>query len=461
MPTITNNLTTKSKKNCISRSKLILRPHQSDVVKQFNNQKGIIAIHGVGSGKTLTAVTASQCFLDRNPNKTVIVITPKSLQENFRKELRAYGVGKNIIQYKFFTYNGLFNLGKKAYILCKQNLLIIDEAHNLRTPGSKLATVIIKCSKIAKKILLLSATPLVNSPYDIVNLIAMATGKDPIDKRTFNGLTLAGLKSFLKCNIDYFGSKKNDPNFPKVINKIVKIQMSSDYYKRYQSIECAKSKIMGNNPKAFLHGVRKASNAISMLDSAKIKWVIKKVNNDAKKGKKSLIYTSWVKSGLRPIIKGLQKWDPVMVTGSMSKKGRNKAVEDYNTGRSKVMIITKSGSEGLDLKSTTNMIHVDPVWNRAAEEQITGRAVRYKSHIELPPSRRKVYVWKLILVKPKRRVKGDNILSADEWVLKIMKSKEKELLRFEKFIVKVSKDKLGCGTLKQKIKRRPWTEMMK
>ena len=57
--------------NCIERSKLKLRPHQTKVLKYFfndmNELNGLLIVHPPGTGKTLTAVTASQCFLDQNP----------------------------------------------------------------------------------------------------------------------------------------------------------------------------------------------------------------------------------------------------------------------------------------------------------------------------------------------------------------------------------------------------------
>ena len=51
----------------------------------------LLVVHGTGCGKTLSAVTASQCYLDKNPRKRVVFIGPASLLTNFQKELKAYG----------------------------------------------------------------------------------------------------------------------------------------------------------------------------------------------------------------------------------------------------------------------------------------------------------------------------------------------------------------------------------
>ena len=68
-----------------------------------NRTNGLLLIHPPGSGKTLTAVTISQCFLDKFPNRKVIFIGPANLLDNFKKELKAYGVFDQK-HYKFYSF---------------------------------------------------------------------------------------------------------------------------------------------------------------------------------------------------------------------------------------------------------------------------------------------------------------------------------------------------------------------
>ena len=72
---------------CIDQSNIPLDTHQRRVVEflQRDKVRGLLVVHGVGTGKTLTAVTASQCFLFKNPKSTVFVVTPTSLQQNSNK----------------------------------------------------------------------------------------------------------------------------------------------------------------------------------------------------------------------------------------------------------------------------------------------------------------------------------------------------------------------------------------
>ena len=101
--------------SCINRSKLPLLEHQKKIVNWLENNRGIILNHSVGSGKTLLAVTASQCFLDKYSNSKVIVIAPKSLISNFKKEILAYGSKIDPSKYVFYSFekfkvvlNGIF-----------------------------------------------------------------------------------------------------------------------------------------------------------------------------------------------------------------------------------------------------------------------------------------------------------------------------------------------------------------
>lgn len=117
------------------KSKMDIQPHQVRFAKAFMkmtdkpfDKYGGIAVHSLGSGKTMTAITTSQMYLEKYPNDKVIVITPASLITNFQKEMDKWGV-KNKEKYNFFTYDGF----KNNPINCTDSLLIVDEAHNLRT----------------------------------------------------------------------------------------------------------------------------------------------------------------------------------------------------------------------------------------------------------------------------------------------------------------------------------------
>ena len=67
-----------------------LQEHQQfvlDYVMQNKAQRGILLFHGTGTGKTLTAVSIATAMAWY---KDVVILAPKSLHDNFRKELSKY-----------------------------------------------------------------------------------------------------------------------------------------------------------------------------------------------------------------------------------------------------------------------------------------------------------------------------------------------------------------------------------
>ena len=69
------------------------------------------------------------------------------------------------------------------------------------------------------------------------------------------------------------------------------------------------------------------------------------------------------------------------------------AINNVNGENVKVILITRAGSEGIDLKFVRNVFIMDPWYNLNRIDQIIGRAVRNKSHIELPLEKRNVQIF--------------------------------------------------------------------
>lgn len=59
----------------------------------------------------------------------------------------------------------------------------------------------------------------------------------------------------------------------------------------------------------------------------------------------------------------------------------------------KVMMITSSGAEGINLKNTRYVHIMEPYWNMVRLEQVIGRARRINSHMDLPKEYRNVQVF--------------------------------------------------------------------
>ena len=159
--------------------------------------RGLLIYHGLGSGKTLTAVSVAEYF--RRSNREIILLAPKSLHDNFKNNIKKYNrnITDNEIDnsYKFITSNAsnmikqldtaekldiqLNNINK---INVDNKVIIIDEAHSLGNSivnGSKNANEFYDLVMNGKniKIILLTATPIVNDAFELSPLLNMCHGK--------------------------------------------------------------------------------------------------------------------------------------------------------------------------------------------------------------------------------------------------------------------------------------------
>lgn len=458
--------------NCFKSSKIDMKPHQILFAQKFINSKihGVVAVHGLGSGKTLTAITTSQCYLEKYPDDKVVVITPASLIKNFQQEMEKWGV-KNMDKYEFYTFDSFKNMPSN----CKNSLLIIDEAHNLRTKikitdkdkksigkakikvantsgGKKSkekekekkssglkAAEIIHCAKNARRVLMLTGTPAVNTLYDLENLMAMSYGRDPLTPTKFKEQINNHIENYFKCRISFFTPAKE--HFPSHKIYDIYFKMSPKYLETYNQIETtgldSHFKWSSENLNMFYNGVRQASNSVFLEDtnSPKIDWIIYKINKSEPKDK-FVIFSHFIDAGSKLLSDKLDKHHIKyrIISGSVSKTKRAEYVKEYNDGKIKVLFITKAGGEGLNLMETTSIMLMEPSWNETTVKQVIGRAIRFKSHDKLPPEKQHVDVFKLYTIKPSEypvryqilnnKIKPKDMLSIDLYLKKMSLGKQ-------------------------------------
>lgn len=138
----------------------------------------------VGLGKTVVAAMIAQRFIAANGDDTrILVIFPPAVKSNWEETFRDFGI-KN--KYSRFITNGSLDkiidgdgYDEKEYY----DLIIVDEAHNFRHDSNgnyDLLQRICKSVRLdkgnvkgGKRVLLLSATPLNNTPEDIKNQLLL------------------------------------------------------------------------------------------------------------------------------------------------------------------------------------------------------------------------------------------------------------------------------------------------
>jgi SNF2 family DNA or RNA helicase len=146
-------------------------------------------------------------------------------------------------------------------------------------------------------------------------------------------------------------------------------------------------------------------SAKSVQESAKLEFLMETLPEMVEEGRKVLIFSQFT-SMLALIEKELiaSKIAYVKLTGSS--RNRQEIVEKFQSGAVPVFLISlKAGGVGLNLTAADTVIHFDPRWNPAVENQATDRAYRIGQD-------KPVFVYKLIIEN-----------SIEEKILQIQKKK--------------------------------------
>lgn len=456
--------------SCIKDSKIKHQPHQLRVVKHMLKHRGLLVIHSIGSGKTLTAITVLKCTLDKYEDVTAVVVAPTGLIENFKKEMVKYGMKSDNKRVEFYSITSFANKFVSNPEYLKGKLLIVDEAHNLKTEvkrdksgfntrkGLK-SDVFLKASKYAFKVLLLTGTPVNNRPSEIINLISMIDkdGSSPskaeflktiFDDKTGKMIDKDKFREYFENKVSIFNCDKAF-GYPRYKEVEIEFEMDPIYYKRYCDIqkgESEKYKDLFSETKdltVFFNGVRRASNNLKEEYSPKIDWIIDKLVSANKDSNKTIVYSSFLNAGMELISKRLERLDiPYLyISGKLKPNKRKEMVKRYNSDEIKILLISKAGGEGLDLKGTRRIIITEPPWNEGTNCQIVGRGYRFGSHEHLPEDRKKITIYKLYMKKPECRLRKDDMEAIDIHLKKFARGKEKIIKKFMSNLEKYSIEK--------------------
>ena len=265
--------------------------------------KSVLLYHGVGVGKTCSAITISEALLSSQTTSEpmIWVIMPQSLKNSFKtqvfniddfdtfEKLSNQCTDQNYIKllkiykskfnkdnkdkdkeklnelkselkailksrYDIFTYDRFAKYIKDNYTnkIVENKVIIIDEAHNIRSTNKKVKDTYLALTKCLKagvnnRLILLSATPMYNEPRDILELLKLLIIND---KRN----------NILNDNKKIFNNNKafniDDPNVISLIKKL------SNTYISY---------LKGKNPFTFALKLNPSDSGIKVLEKAPIK----------------------------------------------------------------------------------------------------------------------------------------------------------------------------------------------
>ena len=136
---------------------------------------------------------------------------------------------------------------------------------------------------------------------------------------------------------------------------------------------------------------------------AENEWIMLEETDDSEKPK-FILYTGTESAEEKEILRNIyiSAWElvPPGIVADLRKKSGDK--KNFLGEIIKLMMITSSGAEGINLRNCRFVHIVEPYWNKVRLEQVIGRARRICSHQDLPEELRTVKVFVYMSVIPKK-----------------------------------------------------------
>lgn len=415
-----------------------LRPYQKEGFKWINEITdlgfGGVLADDMGLGKTLQIIA----FLLSQKKSKSIVVVPTSVIYNWMDEFEKFapsiriglvhgskskrdkvlrefkrGLGikieeDNLKEKSYEKYDvllttyGTLKNDEKAYENLSFDYCIIDEAQNIKNPAAQ-ATLSVKNIKSRCNIAL-TGTPIENNLMELWSIFDFVMPGYLFTKERFRERFILDESNLseLKYLITPFILRrlKEDvlSELPEKLEKKYLVEMKGKQKQLYSFYVKAIKNQLNENKSSEKSG-RDKINLFSYLTklreicldpslvvpdytggSSKL-TVVKEIVKDASESGKKILLFSQFTSVLQKIEEDFKKEDIsyLYLDGGTSAKDRVERVKKFNEDSNiKVFLISlKAGGVGLNLTSASVVIHFDPWWNPAVEDQATDRAHRF------------------------------------------------------------------------------------
>ena len=417
-----------------------LRPYQQDGLNwlQFLREYNLGGILGddMGLGKTLQ--TLAHVLLEKEAGRAdrpSLVVAPTSLMFNWRREAARFAPDLRVLvlhgpeRAQHYANLHEYDLVLTTYALlprdshileeCPFHLLILDEAHFIKNPKAQATQVVHKLQ--ARHRLALTGTPMENHLGELWSLyhflLPGLLGNEMQFKRVFRtpiekyGDVLC--RNALARRIAPFLLRRTKAEVAQDLPAKTDIprtcELTGAQRDLYETIRATMQDKVRNAIEA--QGFKKSQIVIldallklrqvccdprllalpaarKVKESAKLELLMSLLPDMIAEGRRILVFSQFT-SMLTLIEQELdeREIDYVKLTGQT--RDREAPVNRFQTGEVPLFLISlKAGGTGLNLTAADTVIHYDPWWNPAVEDQATGRAHRIG---QLNP----VFVYKL------------------------------------------------------------------
>ncbi len=398
-----------------------LRPYQLDGYQWLSQLAywgvGACLADDMGLGKTVQGLAM---LVDRAKDGPALVIAPASVCRNWRQESRRFAPTLNPIIFgqgdrketikglKPFdllisTY-GLLQSEAKLFTSKKFNTIILDEAQAIKNKAAKRSKAAMSLKGNFKVIT--TGTPIENHLGELWNLFnfinpgLLGTSQSfqeryalPIEKYK-NKDAQNSLKKLIQPFI--LRRRKNDvlEELPSKTEITLSVELSTEERAFYEALrQKAIEQIESDDQKSGHPGMQILAQITRLrqaccnpklvqenvqIPSAKLQLFGEIVEELVESGHKALVFSQFV--GHLKIIENFIQGKNISyqyLDGSTSLSKREDRISAFQAGEGDVFLISlKAGGVGLNLTAADYVIHMDPWWNPAVEDQASDRAHR-------------------------------------------------------------------------------------
>ncbi len=398
-----------------------LRPYQTEGILWLDRLHewgvGGCLADDMGLGKTLQAIAILLKYAQDGPG---LVIAPSSVCANWEKEiirfaptlkpqiLKSQNRGTTLKMLSghdvLIVSYGIIQSNPDLLATRQWNIVVLDEAHAIKNSKSVRSKAVMKLK--ANFRILTTGTPIQNHLGELWNLFqfmnpGMLGTQEQFIKKYGNGNGTSGSKqnrSALNRYIAPFILRRNKSDvlddLPGKTEITLHVSLSEQERAMYEMLrEKAIEQITGSDhPGGARHmqilteitKLRQMScNPLMVapdcnLSSSKLETLETLINDLLNANHKALIFSQFTKhlALIRALLdrKGLSYQ---YLDGSTPVRKREGVIQDFQNGKSDLFLISlKAGGSGLNLTAADYVIHMDPWWNPAVEDQASDRAHR-------------------------------------------------------------------------------------
>ena len=363
----------------------------------------------MGLGKTIQTIAFMLYKASEGPS---LVVAPASVLLNWEKEILRFAPELKISVLNHsedrkatiesatkgdivLTTYGILSQEDEALLSKQWNVVCLDEAHTIKNRQTKMSDSAMKLHASARVIL--TGTPIQNYLGELWNLFQFLNpgllGKYEVFARKFisnSEADLNGLKKMVQPFILRRTKAQVLEELPEKTEIIRPVELSDLEMASYEQMRDGVLKSLEGESKVTVNALaaitklRQAACSMALvndkwpLPSSKVTACMDLLENILSGGNRVLIFSQFT-SFLEMITAQLDKSNIEYhyLDGSTPIKKRDKMVQEFQAGNKQIFIVSlKAGGLGLNLTGANYVIHLDPWWNPAIEQQATDRAHR-------------------------------------------------------------------------------------